>query len=496
MLWLALHFPELPLELLARRVLRSQATDQQQPALIVLNAANRVLMCNQSAAQAGIGPGCTLATAHSIVPDVIHALQDPQAEQSRLEHLAEVLYQLSSHVSLQPPDSVLLEIGGSLKLFGDYQTLADKAVDLCRELGHGAAARVAATPWAAIALSRSGAQTLQAVPLTQSGMALAGVPDNIIERFDNMGIYTLGQLLELPLKHVGRRFGKALLTYLYRLQGLQADPRPARHPQQQFCEHLHFLQPVTDKETLCTSETGLGPANQLALALQHWLIAHQLGCAEIQWVFHASSEKHVSDDKTEAPHVKQLTLKFAEAKQNAADMLSVTRLKLEQAALPAEVLGLGLVALRLEPWQGGSHTLFGPSRQAGQAGSAKQGIDEHCLRLLDELNARLGDGLCQGIALADQHTPEHAWSQHAPGQRPSAGCEHIAPAHRPLWLFNEPQRLARSDLTLLQGPERLQSNWWQKSTARDYYIARHRSGCECWAFTDSAGNWYLHGYFS
>ena len=31
--------------------------------------------------------------------------------------------------------------------------------------------------------------------------------------------------------------------------------------------------------------------------------------------------------------------------------------------------------------------------------------------------------------------------------------------------------------------------------SRDYYIAQHRLGAECWAFVDVDAQWYLHGYF-
>ena len=56
--------------------------------------------------------------------------------------------------------------------------------------------------------------------------------------------------------------------------------------------------------------------------------------------------------------------------------------------------------------------------------------------------------------------------------------------------------IAKSELTLLQGPERIQTAWWQQMIVRDYYLARHRNGASCWVFVDSNGNWFLHGYFS
>ena len=85
---------------------------------------------------------------------------------------------------------------------------------------------------------------------------------------------------------------------------------------------------------------------------------------------------------------------------------------------------------------------------------------------------------------------------------------------RPLWLFSPPRQIAFAELELLQGPERIQSNFHpepkQSTIFRDYYIAKHKHGSLCWAFTESpskqtgtsshgktaANQWYLHGYFA
>ena len=53
-------------------------------------------------------------------------------------------------------------------------------------------------------------------------------------------------------------------------------------------------------------------------------------------------------------------------------------------------------------------------------------------------------------------------------------------------------------LTLLDGPERLESGWWDESgITRDYYIARSAKGVHLWIYRDRGrhGAWYLHGVF-
>ncbi|MGK0260399.1 MAG: protein ImuB [Candidatus Azotimanducaceae bacterium] len=468
MLWLAVHFPNLALEVFTRQHFEHQTS--QTPIVVLDN--NRVCMCNPVAAGQGIVPGTTLATAHSICPTLLHQQKDPQVESRRLETLAGALYRFSSCTCIQAPDCILLEIGGSLRLFGDHEALSQEVNQLCLNLGHTCTVRVAQTPWAAIALARAKETRLTEVPLAQAGLEMAEVPHTVIERFDNMGIYTLGPLLDLPSKQLGKRFGLQLLTYISQLTGALPDPRTAIHPVPEFDQTLHFLQPITDKNTLYD-----GPMHKLAHELHPWLISHQLGCTELQWTFiHQQSVT--------------MTLRFADGRQNPQDMLNLSQLRLAQIDLPEEVQGICLQVTQSKAWRNASQPLFQlHTRQANHI----QGNDVHSL--VDEINARLGDNACTGIACLDQHTPEHAWCAYSGSTNAPPSSEKPV-QNRPLWLFDRPHSIRRAELELLQGPERIQSNWWQRSTCRDYYIARHQRGAECWAFVDAEDNWYLHGYFS
>ena len=78
---------------------------------------------------------------------------------------------------------------------------------------------------------------------------------------------------------------------------------------------------------------------------------------------------------------------------------------------------------------------------------------------------------------------------------------------RPLWLLQKPKRLeevgsapqCEGPLSLLAGPERIESGWWDgHDTARDYFVARAPTESLLWVYRERGverGHWYLHGIF-
>jgi protein ImuB len=67
-----------------------------------------------------------------------------------------------------------------------------------------------------------------------------------------------------------------------------------------------------------------------------------------------------------------------------------------------------------------------------------------------------------------------------------------------LLLSTSLQRLLDEGLILEQGPERIESGWWDgKGVARDYYTARQTRGARWWVFQERRSrSWYLHGVFA
>ena len=83
-------------------------------------------------------------------------------------------------------------------------------------------------------------------------------------------------------------------------------------------------------------------------------------------------------------------------------------------------------------------------------------------------------------------------------------------APRPLWLLAEPQPLAHCleaqtwilEWKLRDGPERIESGWWDGADVRrDYFIAENPRGEVSWIYRDHRygiddGEWFLHGVFA
>ncbi len=453
---------------------------------------DQVVVASNPAAQAlGIQPGVSLATAQSLVPDTLrHFPQDRQHEQARLAFLGEVLYRFSADVSLETPDAIVLEAGRSLNLFGNIQTLGAQVTEACRQLGHTTQIRAGATPLAALALARTQASTLPQVALDRLGL-----PDKVVERFANMGLITLGQVMALPHRELAHRFGRDFANHLLRLTGDLPDPRVHIRPRRQFSQALHLLEPLRDKAAL------QWPMTRLLEELSQWLISHQLGAEAINWSFAA----HAAHTRVSMP------IRFARARQEVQTFLGISELKLTETELPEDVLSIGLQARRLRPWIGQATTLFPdmpvvlPGIGTGSHQGSHRGDPVECTELLDQLGARLGEQACLRLQAIDCHAPELAWRPLPLQATSSSRQPHlppIRPGQRPLWVFTPPRPVAIADLTLLDGPERIQSQWWEGPVIRDYYVANHHNGARCWVFveqtglTDTMHKWYLHGYFA
>ena len=497
MLWLAVHLPMFALE--------ASQPGQRVQAPAVLVDGNRVLLGNRAALRAGIGLRSTLATAHGICPGLIHYRRDPGKELKRLRLLAGMCYRFTSRVSLEPPgdaqtaSALLLEASGSLRLFGPMDAWQSRVEALCRDLGHAAVLRTAATPSAALALARAGASHLPDVPLLHTELAGAEV-----ESLSNMGISTLGPLLQLPQAELGQRFGAGLTNYLQRLTGAAPDPRRCIEPEPVFASSLNLLDPIMDKNAL------LFPMQRLLTELEHWLIGRQLGAGRLLWRF--------------APHEAaagvSMPVRFAAARQRKAAFMEVVRLALNKAELPENILEVGLKAGSLAPWTTHSRELFELPLQPGSAGEPSAGEREGAplaqkssageregaplaqkssageregrqtapTELVDRFTAHLGEAGCTGITVTGQHVPEWAWRSLQPGStrglplvrkslqpgstrglplvrkslQPGStrGLPLVRKNLRPLWFFDPPRRIDRKSFEILSGPERLQTGWW------------------------------------
>ena len=116
MLWTCLLLPSLPLDVFAR----AQApADAARPFAVTTGGHYpRIVAANAAAIEAGVCAGQLVSAALALAPDLVLRDRDPDAEAAALAALATWATQFTPAVSLAPPDAVLAEIGGSLRLFG------------------------------------------------------------------------------------------------------------------------------------------------------------------------------------------------------------------------------------------------------------------------------------------------------------------------------------------------------------------------------------------
>ena len=201
--------------------------------------------------------------------------------------------------------------------------------------------------------------------------------------------------------------------------------------------------------------------------------------------------------------------------RDAAHFTLLLREQLGRLALRDPVRAIALEANGVVPLAGATSSLLPEDK-------AKPG---DWPRLIERLRSRLGGEGVHTVAVAADHRPEKATRRAEPQEKPTAraakesaareaqlALELAPPGERPFWLLEAPRPLAevgtaphyRSDgvagpLTLLAGPERIETGWWDGEEAgRDYFIARTPDESLVWIYRSHAlgGGWYLHGLFA
>ncbi len=461
---------------------------------------------------------------------------------SALEAVGAWATQFTPAVSLARPDAVLAEIGGSLRLFGGLPKLTTRLAEGAQDLGYAARLALAPTPLAALLFARAD----RAVTVTNAASlarALSPLPlafldadPAIVATLAAAGVTTFGQACALPRDGLARRAGAAFVAALDRARGLDADPRPSFVPPPRYTGALALPAPVASAEALAFA------VNRLVHELAGWLLGRGLGVIELSLAL--AHERYVGV-KT---GVAATTVRFALAApaREPEHLIGVLRERLARIALPAAVETITLASEATAPLAGRN------------LGLLPDDVAAATVPLLDRLRARLGEHAVALLAPHAEHRPEDAWRESAelprahtgvldagrarptrthaatrasvdgsasssgasgstdarssPGvsaENPREPCSASLPdVPRPLWLLAEPEplgdHLERAPWVLQDGPERIESGWWDgRDVRRDYFVATTPRGETVWIYRDGRygfgegdGEWFLHGVFA
>ncbi|MCI0517073.1 MAG: DNA polymerase Y family protein, partial [Woeseiaceae bacterium] len=242
-LWLCVYLPSLPLEAIMGTVSTGPCavTEEQQ-------GLRKVLLANAEAAAAGVRSGMSVNAALAFLPSLYLEERSPAREEEVLHALAARAERFTSFVSLEMPAALLLEIAGSLRLFGGLAALRRAISDDLQQLGFTAALAIAPTPLAATWLARAGHRVCirdwknLAGALSNLPLACLDWPDAITASLQGMGITVVGDCLRLPREGFVRRFGAGRLLQLDRALGRLPDPRRCYRTAEVFCQDCELAE--------------------------------------------------------------------------------------------------------------------------------------------------------------------------------------------------------------------------------------------------------------
>jgi len=500
MLWICLLLPSLPLDVFARACAPEEA---QRPFVVASSDRHpQVVAANVPARDAGIRRGQSIAAALALAPAITLRERDPAAEAEALAEIATLALAFTPNASLVPPDAVVAEIGGSLRLFGGRAQLIGQLQAAAQARGCATRIALAPTPLAASLLARAG--STMPVPdiahlpdaLGPLPLPLLGLDSGALEALEAAGITTFADARRLPRAALARRFGASLVDALDHALGDRPDPRPPYRPPPRFERRLPLLSPVDTVEAL-----GFG-VNRLVTELADWLLARGLGVTRMSLAL--VHERHLRE-RGLPPTI--VTFALAAAARAPAHLLAVLRERLGRVVLPAPVEAIVLASDETATLPGRNLGLL-PENEAGTA----------TVPLVERLRSRLSDDAVVMLESRAEHRPEHAMrtvatvhgtpaSKHAAAMSGHAdACASVPAAARPLWLLDEARPLGTTLETqpwiLRDGPERIESGWWDgRDLRRDYFVAETPQGETVWIYRDHRygtddGEWFLHGLFA
>lgn len=398
-------------------------------------------------------------------------------------------------------EAVVLEVSGSLRLFGGADPLLQQVHAAASTQGFHAIGR-APTSLGALALSRQGGgdglahleRHLDPLPL----QALSGVAAHEAT-LARLGCHTLGDVRRLPRGGMARRFGAGLLEVLDRAYGLRPEQHVWETLPEVFDERLELPFRVDSTEAI------LQAAHHLLRQLQSWLAARRAGVRAIvlRWRHDMASQAAGQGD--------ELEVRTAEPVREIGHLGRLLGEHLAKVELKGPVGEIMLHAREIEAQPEQPLSLLPEAVPNGQA----------LQQTLERLAARLGDARVLQPALLNDHRPGHmqAWT---PASRLNGGKRQrddgSPPTHHvplPGWLLDVPQPLPQrgnrpvyqGSLTLLAGPHRLESGWWDHQAegqqTRDYFIAASPHAGLVWVYRErwpgaadgGEGLWHLHGLY-
>ncbi len=464
-------------------------------------------------------------------------------------------------------DVVLMEVAASARLWGGMPALLQHIIRSNKPVALDKYAQAATSLIALAQLDVTPSSVMQPVPtksLLRNQLPLDDLPvdnlpvDNLplhalaaakphLDTLARLGVSTWGQLRALPRGGITRRFGAPLLDALDQAYGLRPDLYPWLVLPEVFEAALELSAQVESAPAL------LFAARRLLAQLKVWLQLRHRGVLALELMWQMDERRHTA-------HQGALVWRTAQPTQDSTHLQRLLGEHLAHVRLPAPAHTLRLRTVETAALGHTSASLLPDAQSTGDS----------LTQMLERLSARLGAHQVLQMQPRLDHRPEQmqAWlpfathsiasneidtrarvikrlNKRSKSGRAAAAADQapspVAPvpasaattltsptvaglgldsgawaqALAPTWLLPQPLRLVVRDghpqyqgvLTLLAGPQRLESGWWGGGdlALRDYFVARSSVSGLLWIYRERLNGadpaqpshaWYVHGLFA
>jgi protein ImuB len=473
-------------------------------------AVRRLSAVSVQAVRLGLRVGQKATDAAALVPDLVTAEAEPEADAAALVALADWCVRFSPAVAIDAPDGLFLDVTGVDHLWnGEAQMLADLRARLAAN-GLPFRCAIADTPGAAWALAHYGQDGAIAPPGGQAGLLAPLSPAALRfetetwAQLERLGLRRLDQLMSIPRGPFARRFGRAAMLRLDQALGREREALTFRRPPTPWFARLAFAEPISAPEDMARV------AADVTAKLCTRLEAQGHGARRFEIAFHRVDGQALP-----------LSIGLSLPGRDPVRIAKLFALRLETVDPGFGIEVVTLTAQDVEPISGRQARL-----DAGRAATVEEGLAP----LVDRLTNRLGAERVWRAAPVESHVPELAVGR----ARPFAGDKRaeVRPWNRetprPTRLFRRPEpveavmaitpddppsqfrwrgRVHR--VRRAEGPELLGEEWWKGAIeevrtdhVRDYYRVEDMDGGRFWLFRaglygdpDTPPNWWMHGVF-
>lgn len=459
---------------------------------MVIKAANII------AEQKGIQVNMVVADCRAILPELQVFDNDPALPEKLLNALAEWCLRFTPIVAVDMPDGLLLDVSGCPHLWGGERPYLKDLVTRIRAFGYDVRAAVADTVGAAWGVARFG----QITPLIDEGKqaeAIRSLPPSalrlescVIEKLEKLGLYQIGNFMNMPRSALRRRFGKQLLLRLDQATGQEMEIIQSIKPLEPYSERLPSLEPI---------RTAPG----IEIALRRLLEALCSRLAKENTGLRKAIFKGYRIDGI----VQQIQIATNRPSRNVDHLFKLFEIKI-CGIMPA--LGIELFTLEA-PIVEKINTL------QDALWNSKSTNDRDIAELLDRISIKLG------VDSIHRYIPdEHFWPERSMKIATSIDVEvqtdwdedlprpvHLLPKPEPIevtvpvpdyppMLFIYKGKL--HNINKADGPERIEQEWWiEEGLYRDYYCVEDENGARYWLFrlghyNSGEPKWFIHGFFA